>query len=617
MTFVQATTGSGGWPMSVWLTPDLQPFYGGTYFPPASRGGRPGFAEILQELARLWRTERDRVLDAARELTDRLRAVARPSSADGVPPPGVLERAASDMVRAFDREHGGFGDAPKFPRPSELLFLFRAGGRAGREDARRAALETLKAMALGGIYDHVGGGFHRYSVDAAWRVPHFEKMLYDQAQLVLAYLEAFQLTGDPLFRRVASETLTYVQRDLTDPGGGFHSAEDADSLPAGAPAGSHKAEGAFYVWTAREIEDLLGGDAGVLALRFGVRPDGNAPDDPHGEFRGRNILYVAHPLDEVARLTRRDPHEVGDAIERGLRVLRDRRALRPRPHLDDKVLTAWNGLMIGACARAARVIDDGGSLLAAKRAAGFVRDTMWQGATARLLRRYRDGEAAIDAYAEDYACLIFGLIELFQADGDPAWLDWAIALQARQDALFGDPTGGGWFSTTGADPSVLLRVKDEYDGAEPAASSVGALNALMLGHLTGQAGYGEKAEAALRLFGPLLSGAPRAVPMMLAALSLYWTGVDQVVIIGGRDSADTRALAAVVDRAFLPFSVTIKAEPGAHQAQLSRLIPALARMDLREGRATAYVCRNFACDAPATGPDELARALLGQPAGSA
>jgi uncharacterized protein YyaL (SSP411 family) len=262
------------------------------------------------------------------------------------------------------------------------------------------------------------------------------------------------------------------------------------------------------------------------------------------------------------------------------------------------------------------VLGDGASLSAAERAAGFVRDTMWQGATGRLLRRYRDGEAAIDAYAEDYAFLIFGLIELFQAHNDPAWLDWAVALQARQDALFGDPAGGGWFSTTGADPSVLLRVKEEYDGAEPAASSVGALNALMLGHLTGQPGYGETAEAALRLFGPLLSGAPRAVPMMLAALAVYWTGVDQVVIIGGRDSADTRTLATVVDRTFLPFSVTIKAEPGAHQAHLSRFVPALGRMDMREGRATAYVCRNFACDAPATGPDELARALFGQPAAS-
>jgi len=522
MTFVQATTGSGGWPMSVWLTPDLEPFHGGTYFPPVSQWGRPGFDEVLQELARMWMAERGAILKFARSWTERLRAAGRTVPSEAVPPPDVIDRAAAELERAFDAVHGGFGAAPRFPRPSELLFLLRAAERPGRAEARHAALATLRAMALGGIYDHVGGGFHRYAVDEAWRVPHFEKMLYDQAQLVLAYLEAFERTAEPLFRRVALETLAYVQRELADEAGGFCSAEDADSRPAGAPAGEPAREGAFYVWTAREITGALGGDAEPFALRFGIDPNGNAPHDPHGEFHGQNILYAARPLEEVARLTGRSREDAGAAVERGLAALRDLRALRPRPRLDDKVLTAWNGLMIAACARAARVLGDRDSLVAAERAAGFVRSRLWDGASLRLLRRYRGGDAAIDAFAEDYAFLVFGLIELFQASHDRAWLDWALQLQDRQDELFWDGEAGGWFSTTGTDPSVLLRVKDDHDGAEPAASSIGAWNSLTLGRLTGEQRRRETAEAALRSFGPQMEGAPRAVPMMLAVLAMYW-----------------------------------------------------------------------------------------------
>jgi hypothetical protein len=524
------------------------------------------------------------------------------------PDASALAETFRQFRQTFDARRGGFGDAPKFPRPSELLFLFRAGGAAGNADGRHAALETLRAMALGGVYDHVGGGFHRYAVDAAWRVPHFEKMLYDQAQLVLVYLEAFQLTADPLFRRVAAETLEYVRRDLTDAAGGFCSAEDADSLPAGAAAGAHKAEGAFYVWSAREIEDLLGSDAEAFGLRFGVEPGGNATHDPHGEFRGRNILYAARSLDEVAQLTGRPSAEVELACERGLAALRRARSGRPRPHLDDKVLTAWNGLMIAAAARSARVLGDAESLAAAGRAASFLKERMWSGRTGRLLRRYRDGSAAIEAYAEDYAFLIFGLLELFQAGHEPAWLEWAVALQGRQDALFGDPAGGGWFSTSGEDSSVLVRIKEDYDGAEPAATSVGAWNAVMLAHLTGDQAFRERAEAAFRLFGPRMSGAPRAVPMMLAALALHQAGMRQVVIVGERQAADTQTLAAAA-RAFLPFSVVMVVEPGAHQDEVARVVPAIAGMRMRDGRATAYVCRDFACEAPTSDAGELARLL--------
>ena len=292
MTFVQATTGSGGWPMSVWLTPELKPFYGGTYFPPSSKWGRPGFVDILQEIARVWKAERGKVVESAEALTARLRTVEHAAPAWTVPTADALARTVTQFQEAFDPRHGGFGDAPKFPRPSELLFLLREHARTGDAQAREMVLRTLRAMALGGMRDHIGGGFHRYSVDAAWRVPHFEKMLYDQAQLVVAFVEAAQVSGDPFYAEVAEDTLLYVLREMTDMGGGFYSAEDADSVPPETP-GARKMEGAFYLWRADEIDALLGEDAPVVKLRFGIEPTGNAPHDPQQEFTGKNLLYVA------------------------------------------------------------------------------------------------------------------------------------------------------------------------------------------------------------------------------------------------------------------------------------------------------------------------------------
>ncbi len=521
MAFVQATTGSGGWPMSVWLMPDGRPFYGGTYFPPRAQWGRPGFADLLRELARLWREDRARVEQAAEGAIKQLAAAGAVASSQGVPDPAALDAARHDLLGSHDRRHGGFGGAPKFPRPSELLFLLREHRRTGDREALDAVARTLRAMAAGGMRDHIGGGFHRYSVDAQWRVPHFEKMLYDQAQLVLALLETGQATGDGLFFDVAADTLDYVQREMTDEAGGCYSAEDADSVPAGAAAGAHASEGAFYLWSAEELGRLLGPDAQGFCERYGVRAGGNALADPHGEFTGRNILYEARTVEEVAGECGLSADDVETSLQRSRALLRRVRAERPRPLRDDKILTTWNGLMIAAFARASRVLpsyvgrgfspgDAGcgvgrGSCLAflssARRAASFIRSRMWDPSSGRLLRRFRAGEAAIDAYAEDYAFLIFGLIELFQADGDPEWLSWAIDLQRRQDELFWDENGGGWFSTTGHDASVLLRLKEDYDGAEPSASSVSVFNLLVLSHLGALAGEtSEKIEQAIGAF---------------------------------------------------------------------------------------------------------------------
>jgi uncharacterized protein len=626
MAFVQATTGSGGWPMTVFLTPALKPFYGGTYFPPHSRWGRPGFADLLRELARVWKDDRPRVDQAAGELFQRLQLVTNtdgPSRAEtSVANAEALDAAIEQFQMTFDTRRGGFGDAPKFPRPSELLFLLREHARRSRRGHNAhapllMAAETLRAMALGGMRDHTGGGFHRYSVDAQWRVPHFEKMLYDQAQLVLAYLEAAQATGERFFSDVAEDTLAYVMRDMTDPGGGFYSAEDADSVPpehAGDP-GAHKMEGAFYIWSDAEIGELLGDDAAIARRRFGIERGGNAPQDPQGEFTGRNLLYIAEPVHDIAVRLGRTDADVEAALVRIREKLFAARATRPRPHLDDKVLTAWNGLMIAAFARAARVLPGsaaaGSYLDAARRSAEFIRTRLWNADVRQLLRRYRGGEAGIDGYAEDYAFLIFGLLELFQADGDAKWLDWALTLQDAQDERFWDHHDGGWFSTTGQDPTVLLRLKEDYDGAEPSAGSVSVLNLLMLVHLVPSAEAQTKAERTLARLGPRIGAAARAVPMMLCALSAWHTGFSQIVIVGEPQATGTRTLRRQLALHYLPFALVIPVHPGPHQDALAKRLEFLGAMTARDG-AAAYVCRDFACRQPVSRAEELA-ALLGAP----
>jgi hypothetical protein len=614
MTFVQATTGSGGWPMSVWLTPELKPFYGGTYFPPSSKWGRPGFVDILGEIARVWKAERGKVVQSADALTAQLRGIEKAAPVWTVPGPEALTRTVEQFRQSFDARRGGFGDAPKFPRPAELLFLLREHARNGASDAnaREMALATLRAMAMGGMRDHIGGGFHRYSVDGEWRVPHFEKMLYDQAQLALAFTEAAQASGDAFYADVAEDTLLYVLREMTDPVGGFHSAEDADSLPPESEPGGEKREGAFYLWRADELDALLGDDAAVVKLRFGIEPDGNAPHDPQQEFTGKNLLYAATSVEEIGRRTGKTTAEIVDILNRTRLTMFQERLHRPRPHRDDKILTAWNGLTIAAFARMARVLrglaPDAKTaepyLTAAKRAASFIRERMWSADSGVLLRRYRDGHAEIPGYAEDYAYLIFGLIELFQTESEPMWLEWAIALQRRQDELFWDEEAGGWFSTDGRDGTVLLRMKDDYDGAEPTASSIAALNLLQLSHLVDEPAWRDRVERTLRLFGTRLEKMGRAVPMMAAALSTYVAGVQQIVIVEPADDrADGSAPISDLERAvalrYLPFALTLRVGAGRQRA-LAGSLPFVAAMQPVDGETTAYVCRNFTCRQPVT-----------------
>ncbi|HEY2567866.1 MAG TPA: thioredoxin domain-containing protein, partial [Candidatus Udaeobacter sp.] len=489
MTFVQATTGGGGWPMSVWLTPDLKPFVGGTYFPPQERYGQPAFKSVLERLATAWKENHDKIVEQGGKVVDALRESQSAGKVEGKVDAAVLETAYRQIDRSYDPKEGGFGNAPKFPRPVTLNFLTRFYARDPKSESGKHALEmallTLRKMAGGGMHDHIGGGFHRYSVDRYWHVPHFEKMLYDQAQLAVAYLDAFQITRDRQYESVARDILEYVARDMTSKEGGFFSAEDADS-PVGA-AGADRghpetAEGAFYIWTKKEIDDALGDAADIFDFHYGVQAHGNAPDgsDPQGEFRDKNILIERHTISETAENFHKTEDEIRKLLAQSRAKLLSIRASRSRPHLDDKVIAAWNGLMISAYARGARVLDEPRYLEIATRAAKFLRTNLYEEKSKLLYRNYRGGRSDIQGFADDYAFVIQGFLDLYEASFDVEWLKLAAQLQETQDRLFFDEKSGGYFSISGKDESVFLRMKDDNDGAEPAASSIAALNLFRL-----------------------------------------------------------------------------------------------------------------------------------------
>ncbi len=612
MTYVQATTGGGGWPMSVWLTPDLKPFLGGTYFPPEDRWGRPGFKSVLTRIAEAWEQDRNAVVatadNAARQLIQF--TIAPAADAAMALEQSLLDAGYARFQALYDPRQGGFSGAPKFPRPVALNFLLRYHARTGAQEARDMALFTLRKMAGGGMRDHLGGGFHRYSVDDEWHVPHFEKMLYDQAQLACAYLDAHQITRDPFFAGVARDILDYVRRDLTGPEGGFYSAEDADSPRPGRP--EEHAEGAFYVWEHREIGELLGEErAKLFSLVYDVQPHGNVRNDPHGEFTGRNVLMMRTSGEAAAAAIGRDPAAVERDLADSRKRLFDSRAQRPRPHLDDKIITAWNGLMLSSFARAYQILEDPAYLRAAERAAAFIRARLFEPESGDLMRRYRDGEAAIDGFVDDYAYLIQGLLDLYEASFDVRHLEWALALQEKQNALFWDGRNGGYFNTIGGDASVLLRMKEDYDGAEPSPNSVAILNLLRLHQMTDRAAHRDMAEQALRAFGTQLRQAPTALPQMLVAVDFHLDKPRQIILAGDPEAADTRAMLREIHARFLPNKILMLADGGAGQAALAQQLEFVEQLARLDGNATAYVCENFVCALP-TNDREILRRLLTQ-----
>ncbi|MGI9088435.1 MAG: thioredoxin domain-containing protein [Chthoniobacterales bacterium] len=614
MTFVQATTGHGGWPMSVWLTPELKPFVGGTYFPPEDRYGQPGFKKVLARIATAWQQDQKNIAEQGTRIIEALNQAATRPVENGEELGGeTLAAGYREIARSFDAHEGGFGSAPKFPRPVMLNFLFRIYAREPGTTMGKHALEmnllTLRKMAAGGMHDHLGGGFSRYSVDAFWHVPHFEKMLYDQAQLAISYLEAFQITREPYFAEVARDILDYVRRDLTASEGGFYSAEDADSLIAhGKP---EHAEGAFYVWTKEEIDHSLGSKAEVFDYHYGVEAKGNAPAgaDPHGEFTNKNILIERHSLAETAAKFGRSEDEIRARLTSARAKLLVLRAQRPRPHLDDKIIAAWNGLMISGFARAAQVLGDSQYLQSAMDAANFLRTHLYDAANQTLVRNYREGRSAVGGFADDYAFVIQGLLDLYEASFEVEWLQFALALQETQDRLFYDETGGGYFSVTGNDPSILLRMKEDNDGAEPAASSIAALNLFRLAQIRGDETFRARAEKTVAAFSATLSRVPSAMPQMLVALDYRLGKPEQIVIAGALTDAATQDLLGEVHAHFRPRKILLLADGAENSAFLGPRLDSLGEMKPLEGKAAAYVCENFTCRAPVSAPAAL-RALL-------
>ena len=555
MAALNALGHNGGWPMSMFLTPDLTPFYGGTYFPPENRHGRAGFPHVLRKIADLWNTERAAIEASGSSVVTYLKEVAEATGEQAVDPAASATRCFEEFAGMFDHAEAGFGGAPKFPRPSVFHFLTRYHHRSGEAEALTMTVETLQAMAAGGVYDHIGGGFHRYAVDAAWRVPHFEKMLYDQAQLVMVYLDVYQLTGSALAARIVRETIDYVLRDLTGPEGEFFSAEDADSAKPEDPA--EHGEGAFYTWSMGELVRVLGEDAQTFATRYGVTPEGNAPFDPGNEFTGLNILY--RPATEVDGPFSSDTEdtEIEQRMQQARQTLLQVRAARPRPLRDDKVLASWNGMMIAACARAGAALDDPRYVDAATRASSFILDRLYDAESGALLRRWRDGEARYPAHLDDHMWLAAGFLELFAATGKPLWLEKAEALARAGITRFTDARGGGFFDADGSDASVLVRMKERYDGAEPSGNAIAAWVLLRLAALTGREEWRSATDGLATAFQPWLEKQPSVMPLMTATLQGLAEKRSQLVIAGPRDHESTRAMLRAYWSRFLPDTVLI------------------------------------------------------------
>lgn len=603
MAVTQAMTGGGGWPMSVFLTPDLLPFFAGTYFPPQSKYGRPGFPELLQSIHNAWEKDPETIATKAASIIQHLsvRSIAGGGDLDSLAQ--VPVEAASQFGQMYDAEYGGFGQAPKFPRPVALNFLLRRGQRMRDQALVDISLQSLKKMARGGMYDHLGGGFHRYSVDRYWRVPHFEKMLYDQALLAVASLEAYQFSGGRDFADSARETLDFVLDEMASPDGGFYSALDADSARAVDP--THKQEGAFYLWSEAEIDAALSPAlAGVFKYRYGVEAEGNTIEDPHGDFGNGNVLYAAHSIVETAEKFTLPVEEVTKRIEAARKILLVIRAQRPRPHLDDKVLASWNGLMISALAKGAVILDSPRYLAAAKRTAEFIRTMMLDDTQARLVHRYRDGVAGIDGQLDDYAFVCQGFLDLYEATFEPHWLDLARRLTETQVARFAD-SRGGFFESAGDDASVIMRMKADYDGAEPSGNSISAVNLLRLGRMLG-GNFAERGKKTVAAFATQIKAFPTAMPQMLVAFDFMVEQPMQIVIVGSADGADTHVLRKTIAKHFLPNGILLGADAdGGLASPLREAFGYLQDMSVIDGKATAYVCKNLSCQAPTNDPGKL------------
>ena len=591
MNAVVMMTGSGGWPLSVFLTPEGKPFFGGTYFPPKDLYGRPSFERILLSVADAWKNKRQDLLNSAGKLTGFLKGSEAATQKKKLSPE-TLSRAFQTFRDTFDPANGGFGAAPKFPQPANLSMLLSYWHRTTDARALGMVEQTLGAMADGGIYDHLGGGFHRYATDVRWLVPHFEKMLYDQALLSKVYLQAYQITGKERYARTAREVFDYVLRDMTDPGGGFYSAEDADS---------EGEEGTFYLWDPEQIEDVLEKDqAKLFNAHYGVTKRGNFE-------KGKTILNVTASIEQLARKFETDHativEELSDARSRLFRL----REKRIRPHRDDKVITAWNGLMISSLAYGGTVLDEKRYTQAAERSAQFLLSELHK--NDRLMRYYRDGRVIGKAFLDDYAFMVLGLLDLYEATFDAKWLIEAKKLGAEMIELFADSEEGGFFLAGKDSEKLIARTKPGSDGAIPSGNSIAAMALLKLGRLTMNSDFSEQGSRVLEAFSAQLDRSPAHSSAMLGALSFSLGPGSEIIIAGGSDAADTKQMLQLIGGKFLPNAVVLLHDRRKADSSLYEVVPFLKNQTAIEDRATAYVCENYACKKPVTSVGELENLL--------
>jgi uncharacterized protein YyaL (SSP411 family) len=592
MTVCQVLTGGGGWPLSVFMTPERRPFFAGTYFPKFDRIGSPGLIQVVSKIADLWKIDRQRLFEAGDRITG---AIQPKSSVESMEILGmkVLEASYLDLRKAFDPKWGGFGSAPKFPTAHNLTFLLRWHKRNRDSEALPMVEKTLDAMRNGGIFDQVGFGFHRYSVDERWFAPHFEKMLYDQAMLTLAYTEAFQVTGNARHAAVVREIIEYVRRDMTDPAGGFYSAEDADS---------EGREGLFYLWTAKEVKEVLGSDAGELFCRFhDISPEGNFE-------RGENIAHISRPMDVFARSAGIEARELGALLEDGRRKLFAVRERRAHPFKDDKILTSWNGLMIAALSKASQALREPEYSAAASNAAEFILESLHR-ETGGLFRRYRHGEVAVPAYLDDYAFLAWGLIELYETTFEVRYLEKALRLTEKMIDEFWDEKNGGFFFTARGAEELILRDKEIQDAAVPSSNSIAALNLIRLARMTGDVRLEEKADRLLRAFSSLVADFPSAFTQFLNAVDFVLGPSREVVIAGDLVDERTRAMTELVQEGFSHNRVLLLRQTGEEGLRLTGLCGYAENLVPVDGVPTAYICEDHACRSPITDPAALKAAI--------
>jgi uncharacterized protein len=595
MTVCQMMTGRGGWPLTVIMTPDKEPFFAATYLPKNSRWGHPGMMELIPKIESVWQTRRADVLDSSKKVIDALQGMENENPGKGLNRQ-VLDRAYDEISSRFDESAGGFSDAPKFPTPHNILFLLRYWNRTGDQKALDMVEKTLQAMRFGGIYDHIGFGFHRYSTDKEWLLPHFEKMLYDQAMIALAYLETYQATGNILYAKTAREIFDYVKRDMTSQEGGFYSAEDADS---------EGVEGKFYIWSEEEIRQVLDNEAADFVIRlFNLEKDGNFKEEATGEKPGTNILHLKHSLEETARELNMTVSELEARIEAARKDLFEARKRRVHPHKDDKVLSDWNGLMIAAFARGAQVLEEPLYAEAAESAVRFIMDRMRDPA-GRLMHRFRDNETKIAAHIDDYAFLIWGLIELYEAVFEPRYLKAALSLNDDLLKHFWDDKNGGFYFTADDGESLIVRKKEVYDGALPSGNAVALHNLLRLARFTGRADLEEKASAVDNAFSDQISQFPSGYTQFLASVDFGIGPSYEVVVTGTTGARDTDDMIRALRRTYVPNRVVIFRPSDTESPEIDTLSAFITKHEQLDGKATAYVCVEHFCKLPTTEISEM------------